>query len=105
MSVSVGTLSEDRRFAEYFGCGVSRGHSGRYKLAHKWYLMDRDNERFYLGEYLYTAILCYGPNVLSKYKGRSGEGSRGGRNGPPLSERNRAPMTEPGNAGSVQGGN
>ena len=32
---SDGTLAEDRKFDEYFGCGVGTGHSGRYKMAHR----------------------------------------------------------------------
>ena len=30
-----GRMIEDKRFDEYFGCGVSRRHSGLYKMAHR----------------------------------------------------------------------
>ena len=36
------TLSEDKGFDVYFGCGVGRGHSGQYKMAHRECLLVED---------------------------------------------------------------
>ena len=36
------TLAEDKRFDEYVGGGIGRGHSGRYKMAHRECLFAED---------------------------------------------------------------